>query len=62
MQENKREKFLRVYANVPEGVRNDIIVVVDEKIYTWDTAYFEVKNNTKLGERIIKELEVIGII
>jgi hypothetical protein len=62
MQENKREKFLNIYANVPDGLRKDIIVVIDEKTYTWDTAYFEVKNDTALGKRILKELEVTKII
>lgn len=60
--EDKREKFLKVYANVPEGLRGDIIVIVDEKTYNWNTSYFEVKENTKLGEKILKALEDLGIL
>ncbi len=60
--ENKREKFLRVYANVPEGLRKDIIVLVDEKTYNWNTSYFEIKENTKLGEKILKALEELGVL
>ncbi len=60
--ENKREKFLRVYANVPEGLRKDIIVLVDGKTYNWNTSYFEVKENTSLGEKILKALEELGIL
>ena len=60
--EAKREKFLRVYANVPEGLRGDIIVVVDEKTYNWNTSYFEIKENTKLGEKILKALEQLGVL
>jgi len=59
---NKREKFLRVYANVPEGLRKDIIVLVDGKTYNWNTSYFEIKENTKLGEKILKALEELGIL
>ncbi len=57
MAEDKREKFFRIYANIPNTLRNDIIVVVDDKPYTWDVAYFEIKNKTALGQKILKELE-----
>jgi hypothetical protein len=62
MTEEKREKFLKIYANIPDSLREDIIVVIDEKTYTWNTAYFEIKNKTELGEKVLKELEIIGII
>ena len=59
---DKREKFLRVYAEIPEGLRSDIIVVIDGKTYTWDTAYLEIRGKTKLGEKILKTLEIVGLI
>jgi len=60
--ENKREKFLKVYANIPEGLRKDIIIIVDGKTYNWNTSYFEIKESTKLGEKILKELEELKIL
>jgi len=60
--ENKREKFLLVYANVPEGLRKDIIVIVDGKTYNWNSAYFEVKEKTNLGEKILKALGELKIL
>jgi len=60
--ENKKAKFIRVYANIPANLRNDIIVVFDKQPYTWEIAYFEIKNNTELGKKILKTLEEIGII
>ena len=60
--EDKKAKFLGVYANVPDNLRDDIIVVVDEKTYTWNSAYFEIKNNTKLGQKLLKELIVTELI
>jgi len=60
--EDKREKFLRVYANIPEGLRGDIIVLVEGKTYTWNTAYFEIKENTSLGRKVLKALEDLGIL
>lgn len=60
--EDKREKFLRIYANIPEGLRSDIIVIVDGKTYNWNTSYFEIKDDTELGKKILKTLIAIGII
>lgn len=60
--EDKREKFLKIYAEVPESLRSEIIVVIDEKTYTWDTSYLEIKNNTELGKKILKSLVAVGII
>lgn len=60
--EDKREKFLKVYAEIPEGLRTDIIALVDNKTYTWDTAYLEIKDKTALGEKILKTLVAVGMI
>ena len=60
--ENKRAKFLRTYANIPEDLREDIIVVVEDKTYTWNTSYLEIRDNTFLGQKILKALEETGII
>ena len=60
--EKDKEKFLRIYADIPDSLRADIIAVIDEKTYTWNTAYFEIKNNTELGGKILKTLESIGIL
>lgn len=57
MEEAKKGKFLKIYANIPDNLREDIIAVVEEKTYTWNAAYFEIKNNTLLGEKILKKLE-----
>jgi len=62
MAEDKKEKFLKIYPNIPENLRNDIIAVVDGKTYTWDVAFFEIKNNTPIGKKILKELDVLKII
>ena len=60
--EDKRAKFLGIYANVPDKLRDDILVVVDKKPYTWSASYLEVKNNSILGKKILKTLEEIGIL
>ena len=59
---NTKEKFLKIYSNLPLNVREEIIAVVEEKPITWNAAYLEIKNNTKLGEEILKKLEELKII
>lgn len=58
-----REIFLKVYANLPINLRKEVILVLDkEGPINWDVAYLEIENKTKLGEKIIKKLEQLGII
>ena len=60
--EDKRAKFLKIYANIPEGLRKDIIVVIDKKPYTWNTSFIEIQGSTSLGEKILKALRNMGLI
>jgi len=57
--EDKRAKFLRIYPKIPEDLREDILVIVDGKSYTWNSSYLEIKDNTDLGKKILKALEGI---
>lgn len=59
----KKERFLKVYANLPINLRDDIILVLDDKgPITWNVAYIEINNDTKLGEKIFKKLVQLKII
>ena len=60
--EDKRSKFLNIFANIPENLRKDIIVSINKKPYTWNTAFIEIRDDTSLGKKILKTLEEIGII
>ena len=61
--EEERVKFLKIFANLPDKIRQeDIIAVVDNNPYTWNAAYFEIKNNTELGKRILMKLKELKII
>ncbi len=57
--EDEKAKFLKIFGNIPENLRGDIIAVIDEKPYTWNVAYIEIRNDTELGKKILKELEII---
>ncbi len=60
--DEKKVKFLKAYAHLPETLRHQIIVVVDGKTYTWGAVYFEVKNNTPLSKKLLNTLFASKII
>lgn len=56
------EKFLKAYQNLPVPEREQTIAIIDGKPYSWNVAYEEILNKTKLGEKILKKLEILGIL
>ena len=57
-----KAKFLHACANLPEPERSQVVIIVDEKPYSWDAAYPEILNNTELGKKILKKLNLLGIL
>jgi len=67
-----RERFLKVYANLPLPMRDEIILMLDGRLkaggvdikspITWNVAYLEVQQNTELSEKILEELGGLGLI
>lgn len=57
-----KERFLKIYADLPLNLRKEIILVLDEEPITWNVTYLEVSNNTEKGSQILKKLEVLKII
>jgi len=66
MNEEKREKFLRAFANLPLNTRKEIILVLEEggvkQPITWEVVYFEIKNNTPRSGRILEKLQELNLI
>ena len=61
--EEERIRFMKIFNDLPEKVRSeDIVVVIDEKPYTWNVAFIEVKNRTDLGKEILKKLKSLEIL
>jgi hypothetical protein len=59
----RKDSFLKVYSNLPIGVRNDVVLVLDkEGPITWDVAYAEIKEETELGEIIFNKLIELGFL
>jgi hypothetical protein len=58
-----KTKFLKLYADLPLGLRSDIVVVLDDYgPISWNAAYVEIDNNTAKGGEILNNLEELGII
>jgi len=60
--DNKKEKFLKIYANLPLGVRKEIILTLDDKTISWDVVFIEVNSDTEISKVILEKLEKLGII
>ena len=59
---DKRSLFKRIYANLPLGLRKEIVVIVDGEPMTWNAANIEVENNTKKGDELLEKLTQLSIL
>ncbi len=55
-------RFLKIYSNIPLGLRKETILVLDNEPLTWNAAYIEVFNNTTKSGEILKKLEEMKLI
>lgn len=60
--EDLKAKFVKVYANVPLKMRQEVAVVVNNEPLSWNAAYLEVKNSSKPAPKILKELKDLELI
>lgn len=59
----EKERFFKVYANLPLNLRNEVILVLpDTGPITWQVAYLEISNDTKVGTHILSKLIELNII
>jgi len=57
-----RERFLKIYSDLPLGLRKEIILVLDKEPITWNAAYVEISHNTSKATIMLKKLEELKII
>ena len=58
-----RDSFFRFYANLPIGVRREVVLDLPERgPITWEVAYREINENSELGEVILQKLVDLGFI
>lgn len=59
----KKEKFFKIYANLPLNLREEIVLVLPGRgPITWNVAYLEISGDTPLGEEILEKLAEFNII
>ena len=51
-----RRRFLKVYANLPLGIRRDVIAVIDEQPMSWFACWVEIDNMTEKSKEILEYL------
>lgn len=59
---DKKSQFLKIYANLPLGSREEIVVVVDGEPLSWQAAKLEVEQDTQKGKEIIETLTILKIL
>lgn len=57
-----RERFLKIYADIPLNLRKEIILVLGKEPITWNVAYIEIINKTAQSGPILKKLEQFEIL
>jgi len=58
----QRQDFFKIYSNIPPEERRNVVVVIGDQPISWLIAYQEIKNDTKLGAKILKMLKDLEII
>lgn len=57
-----KEDFFKIYSSIPIEERKNVVIVVSKQAISWALAYQEIKNNTSLGEKILKTLMELDIV
>ena len=69
MDAENKSRFLKVYQNLPLNERKNVIIIIGEKgekpekkPVSWDIAYIEIEQETKIGEKILNKLIRLDLI
>ena len=57
-----KSKFLKIYANIPLNLRNEIVVVIDDQPLSWNVAKIEIENDSPIAKQILDKLVRMGIL
>lgn len=57
-----KQRFYQVYNNLPLGIRDEIVLVINNESITWKVARLEIDNDTPLSKEILKRLEELKFI
>ena len=57
-----KERFYKVYNNLPLNLREEVVLVLDDESITWKVARLEIDNDTKLSKIILEKLSSLEFI
>ncbi|MEK7543675.1 MAG: hypothetical protein AAB557_02310 [Patescibacteria group bacterium] len=57
-----KERFYKVYNNLPLNLREEVIVVLSNEPITWKVAKLEVDQDTELSRIILEKLDGLGML
>lgn len=57
-----KQRFYQVYNSLPLGIRDEIVLVINNESITWKVARLEIDNNTPLSKEILEKLEELKFI
>lgn len=60
--EQRRTRFHHLYANLPLGVRNEIVCVIDDEPCTFKVVRLEVDQKTEMGDRMLELMDSLEIL
>lgn len=59
---DKKNRFYKIYSNLPLGLRDEIILSIDQEPITWKVAKLEIDQDTPLSKIILDKLINLKII
>lgn len=59
---DKASKFIKIYSKLPKELIDQIVVYIEDKPYSWEAIYFEVKNETPISKKILNTLIAMKLI
>lgn len=61
--ERKKAQFNKTYANIPLGLRDEIVVILENNIpLSWNAAKIEIDNDTDKVDEILDKLSKLGLL
>lgn len=57
-----KQKFYRLYNNLPLKLRDDVVLVVHDEPITWKVAKMEIDADTPLAKEILEKLSALDFI
>jgi hypothetical protein len=59
---DKKDRFYKVYNNLPLNLRGEVILVINDEPITWKVARLEIDGNTNVSKIILEKLDALKFI